>query len=87
MKTKYKIRWISPDGNDCLLGGSNDYDEANNIAIEQAKELLNNPFESKERKSTFIKGIYIRNEETKEREELKEEAKQKLKGLIAKLSE
>ena len=56
---EYEVHWVSPNGNDCLLGGSNDIQEINNIAIEQAKELFSNPFETNERKWKFLDSIYI----------------------------
>ena len=58
-KVKYEVHWISPEGKDCLLGGSNDINEANDIAIEQAKELFESPFETNERKFKFLESMYI----------------------------
>jgi len=58
-KTKYEVHWISPDGKDCLLGGSNDLEEANEIACEQAKEIFESPFETNERKFHFLQELYV----------------------------
>lgn len=58
-KVKYEVHWISPEGRDCLLGGSNDINEANDIAIEQAREIFESPWESDERKYKFLDSMYI----------------------------
>ena len=65
-KTKYTVHWISPDGKDCLLGGSNSVDEANEIAQRQAREIFESPFESNERKFHFLETIYIVDMQTEE---------------------
>lgn len=58
-KVRYEVHWISPDGKDCLLGGANDIDEVNAIAINQANDLYDNPFETPERKVEFLLNLYI----------------------------
>ena len=58
-KTKYTVHWLSPDGKDCLLGGSNDLDDAVQIGVEQAQELMENPWETDERKYKFLENMYI----------------------------
>lgn len=58
-KVKYQVHWISPDGNDCLLGGSNNIEEANRIAEEQARHIFESPFETPERKHHFLDTLYI----------------------------
>lgn len=58
-KVKYEVHWISPDGKDCLLGGANDIDEVNAMAINQANELFDSPFETDERKLKFLTELYI----------------------------
>lgn len=58
-KTKYQVHWISPDGKDCLLGGANSIEQANEIAMNQAQEIFENPWESDERKFQFLDSIYI----------------------------
>lgn len=58
-KTKYEVHWISPDGKDCLLGGSNNELEANQIARNQARQIFESPFETPERKVHFLDTIYI----------------------------
>lgn len=57
--TKYEVHWISPDGNDCLLAGSNNLEDANEMAIEQARHIFENPWETNERKVKFLDSIYI----------------------------
>jgi len=64
--TTYKVRWISPDGQDCLLGGSNTLEHAVDIGVEQAQELLENPFETDERKLLFLENMYIEDTRTGE---------------------
>lgn len=58
-KTKYRVCWISPDGNNCVLGGSNSIEEANEIARRQAQELFESPWETDERKFHFLESMYI----------------------------
>lgn len=58
-KTKYEVHWISPDGKDCLLGGSATTEGANRIAREQADHIFDSPFESNERKMHFLENMYI----------------------------
>ncbi len=65
-KVKYQVHWISPDGKDCLLGGSNNIEEANRIAEEQARELFESPFETPERKHHFLDSLYVVEVETEQ---------------------
>ena len=58
-KTRYNVHWISPDGQDCLLGGSATIDGANKIARDQADHIFDSPFETNERKMIFLENIYI----------------------------
>lgn len=58
-KVRYEVHWVSPDGKDCLLGGSKSLEEAQRIAKEQAKEIFESPFESNERKFHFLNELYI----------------------------
>lgn len=58
-KVKYSVHWISPDGKDCLLGGSNSIEEANAIAKKQVIHIFDSPFETDERKLHFIENLYI----------------------------
>lgn len=58
-KTKYEVHWLSPDGKDCLLGGSATSEGANEIAREQADHIFDSPFESNERKMHFLETMYI----------------------------
>jgi len=62
-KTKYTVHWISPDGNDCLLGGSNSYEEADKIGVEQARHIFESPFETDQRKKLFLMNMYMYDEE------------------------
>lgn len=65
-KTKYTVHWISPDGKDCLLGGSNSIAGANQIARDQAKEIFENPWETDDRIFHFLENIYIVDVNTEE---------------------
>ena len=58
-KTQYEVHWISPDGKDCLLGGSASIERANRIARERANDIFYNIFETNERKMHFLENIYI----------------------------
>ena len=58
-KTQYEVHWISPDGKDCLLGGSASIEKANRIAREQANNIFYSPFETNERKMHFLETLYI----------------------------
>ena len=58
-KTRYTVHWMSPDGKDCLLAGNNDLDAAVESGIKQAKELMENPWETDERKLLFLENMYI----------------------------
>lgn len=58
-KTKYEVHWVSPDGNDCLLGGSKTIDGAQDIARNQADRIFDSPFETNERKLHFLDNLYI----------------------------
>ena len=63
-KTKFEVHWISPDGNDCLLGGSSTIDGINEIAQDQAYQIFDSPFETNERKFKFLESIYLLEIET-----------------------
>lgn len=65
-KTRYTLHWLSPDGRDCLLGGSNNLDEIISNGFEQVKELLENPWETDERRLLFLQNMNIIDEQTKE---------------------
>lgn len=58
-KTKYTVHWLSPEGKDCLLGGSNSLEEAVHIGADQANELLENPWETDKRRLLFLENMYI----------------------------
>lgn len=58
-KTRYTVHWISPDGKDCLLAGNNTLEGAVESGVEQAKELLESPFETDERKMLFLQNMYV----------------------------
>lgn len=58
-KVKYEVHAISRDGNAVLLGGSNDIEEANRIARDQAQEYYESPWESDENKFKWLESIYI----------------------------
>lgn len=56
---RFEIHRTSPDGNDCLLGASNDIKEAERIAIDHVKEMYSNPFKTTKRKRHFIENTYM----------------------------
>ena len=62
-KVKYEVHWLSPDGKDCLLAGSNNLDEAVKLGEKQAQELFESPFETDDRKFLFLKEMYIYDKE------------------------
>ena len=61
---RYEAHWISPSGNDKLLGGSHTLKGAEQIAMNQAEELFNNPFEDDSRKLVFLESLYLYDSET-----------------------
>ncbi len=63
-KFRYTVSWLSPEGKSCLLGGSNDPDDAAEIAYEQAEEVLTNPWETDERKYLFLQNLEIVDNQT-----------------------
>lgn len=83
-KTKYQVHWISPDGKDCLLGGSNDVDEANRIAQDQAREIFESPWESDDRKYKFLESIYVVDVET-EQDEMTVDTEEVIDELMSEL--
>lgn len=58
-KVRYEVHWLSPDGKDCLLAGSNDLEEAVRLGKNQARQILESPFETDDRKYLFLKEMYI----------------------------
>ena len=63
-KTKFTVHWLSPEGEDCLLGGANSLSAAGDIEKDQAQELFENPFETNKRKFLFLSNMYIWDETT-----------------------
>lgn len=58
-KYPYEVHWISPDGNDKLLGANKTLQGAVDIAIRKINEIFESPFETDERKYHFIDNTYI----------------------------
>lgn len=58
-KVRYEVHWLSPDGRDCLLAGSNNLDEAVKSGQRQAQGIFESPFETDDRKFLFLKEMYI----------------------------
>ena len=58
-KYQYEVHWVSPDGEDELLGASKTLKGAVDIAIRQINRVAENPFEEDERKYHFIDNTYI----------------------------
>lgn len=85
-KTRYSVHWISPDGKDCTIGGSNSVSEANRIAKEQAAEIFKNPWETDERKLHFLDSIYILDTETESDDNISFETEEYIDKLISKIS-
>ena len=56
---RYEAHWIGIDGFDVLLGGSPNMDEAEQIAIEQAAQLLESPFMDMDEKLKVIETLYL----------------------------
>lgn len=84
-KTKYQIHWVSPDGKDCLLGGTNDIDKAQEIAIEQADEIFDNPWETNARKFHFLENLYIVDMETEDPDQMKIETEEYIDNLMSEI--
>ena len=83
-KTKYSCHWISPEGKDCLLGGSNDINDINETARKQAKHIFDNPWETNERKLHFLEELYVVEDST-ERDAMLEETEDYINKLINEL--
>lgn len=84
-KIRYSVHWISPDGEDCVLGGSNSVSEANRIARDQADEIFRNPWETNERKISFLDTMYILDAETESDDNMSFETEEYIDKLMAKI--
>lgn len=84
-KTKYQIHWVSPDGRDCLLGGTNDIEKAQDIALEQANEIFDNPWETNERKFHFLDSLYIVDTETEDPDQMTMETEEQIDNLMSEI--
>ena len=84
-KTRYSVHWISYDGEDCVLGGSNSLSEANRIAKDQANEIFKNPWESDERKLHFLDTMYILDAETESDDNMTSETENYIVNLMTKI--
>lgn len=84
-KTRYSVHWISPDGRDCLLGGSNSLSEANRIAKEQADEIFESPWETDERKFRFLENMYILDNETESDDNMSFETEEYIDNLMSEI--
>ena len=85
-KTRYSVHWVSPDGKDCLLGGSNSLPEANRIARDQADEIFRNPWETGERKLHFLDTMYILDTETESDDNMTYETEDYIGNLMFEIS-
>ena len=83
-KTRYEVHWVSPDGNDCLLGGSNSFDGAQKIALNQAQEIFESPFETDERKFHFLDNLYIWDMEA-DQEAMSYETEEQIDNLMSEI--
>lgn len=83
-KTRYQVHWVSPDGKDCLLGGSNDINKVNEMTMNQARSLFDSPWESKVRKLKFLDSLYVVDVETEE-DAMSYEAEEYIDSLMSEL--
>lgn len=83
-KTKYEVHWITPDGEDCLLGGSPNIESANRIAMNQAERIFESPWESKENKFKILDSIYIY-EKSSDRDGMLPDTYDYIDGLMSEL--
>ena len=84
-KIRYSVHWISPDGKDCTIGGSNSVSEANRIAKAQATEIFKNPWETNERKISFLDTMYILDAETESDDNMTFETENYIVNLMTKI--
>lgn len=84
-KTRYEVHWISPDGKDCLLGGSKTFEGAQDIAKEQAYEIFDSPFETNGRKFHFLDSIYIVDMENGDEDAMSIETEEYIDNLMSEI--
>ncbi len=84
-KTRYRVHWISPEGEDYLLGGSKSFEEAQDIAKDQAFELFDSPFESNKRKFHFLDSIYIVDTENGNEDAMSYETEEYIDNLMSEI--
>lgn len=58
-KYRYEVHWMTPSGEDKLLGGSKSLSGAEKIALDQLDHIYENPWETPQRKRLFIENCYI----------------------------
>lgn len=85
-KIRYSVHWISPDGKDCTIGGSNSVSEANRIAKDQAAEIFRSPWETNERKLYFLDTMYILDTETESEDNMTYETEEYIDKLMTRIS-
>ena len=84
-KTRYAVHWISPDGKDCLLGGSKTSEGANEIAREQADHIFSSPWATNEDKFHFLESIYIYDSETGSEDAMDMETEDYIDNLMSEI--
>lgn len=83
-ETKYSVHWISPEGKDCTLAGSDSIEDVQSQAKNQARQIYNSAFETDERKIHFLENIYIVEDET-ERDAMLTDTEDYINRLISKI--
>lgn len=84
-KTRYEVHWISPDGKDCLLGGSKTFEGAQDIARDQADQIFDNPWETNERKFKFLENMYIYDAENGDEDAMSVETEEYIDNLMSEI--
>lgn len=63
-KYRYEVHWMTPKGEDKLLGASDDLNHAEKIALDNLDRIYESPFENDRNKLLFIENCYIYDAET-----------------------
>lgn len=66
----YSVRYDTQSRYDVLFGGSNDYENAQEIAKHCADEIFSNPWESSENKFKILDSIYIANDDKEDEDSM-----------------
>ena len=63
---RYEVHWMTPSGQDKLLGGSHTLEGAQEIAFNQAQRIFESPWEDDNRKFLFLQNLYMYDSETQQ---------------------